>query len=139
MNTNPQGEVSIKTESDIVAARRAVREAAVHLGFGLPDVTRIVTAASELARNIFKYAGEGVMRWRQLEAHNRPGLELQFVDHGPGIADINLALQEGYSTSKGLGLGLPGVRRLMDEMNIHSVIGKGTTVTLKKWRRTSKT
>src|SRR5438552_18021564 len=111
---NSQGEISIRSEGDIVAARRTVRAAAVQLGFTATDVTRIVTAASELARNVFKYAGEGIMRWRGLEAGANPGLELQFVDHGPGIADINMAMQEGYSTSKGLGLGLPGVKGLLD-------------------------
>ena len=129
-----QGEISIKSEGDIVTARRTVREAAVQLGFTLTDVTRIVTAASELARNVFKYAGEGVMRWRGLETEAQPGLELQFVDRGPGISDVNLAMQEGYSTSKGLGLGLPGVKRLMDEMEIQSSPGNGTTIILKKWR-----
>ena len=129
-----QGEITIKTEGDIVAARRSVREAAMQAGFTATDVTRIVTAASELARNVFKYAGEGIMRWRGLEAGANPGLELQFVDHGPGIADINMAMQEGYSTSKGLGLGLPGVKRLMDEMEIQSAVGHGTTIILKKWR-----
>jgi serine/threonine-protein kinase RsbT len=131
---NPEGELSIKNEGDIVAARRSVREAAVQLGFPLTDVTRIVTAASELARNVYKYAGHGVMRWRGLENEPRAGLELQFVDQGPGIEDVNLAMQEGYSTSKGLGLGLPGVKRLMDEMEIQSAPGKGTIITLKKWR-----
>ena len=131
-----EGQVAIKTETDIVLARRQVRDAAAQLGFGVTDVTRIVTAASELARNTFKYAGEGVMRWRRVERPGQPGLELQFIDRGPGIADINLAMQEGYSTSKGLGLGLPGVKRLMDEMDIQSEPGKGTTVTLKKWRKT---
>jgi serine/threonine-protein kinase RsbT len=109
MNASPQGEVSIKAESDIVVARRTVREAAAQAGFTVTDVTRIVTAASELARNVFKYAGEGVMRWRQVENDSQPGLELKFVDHGPGIPDVNLAMQEGFSTSNGLGMGLPGV------------------------------
>jgi serine/threonine-protein kinase RsbT len=129
-----QGEVTIKTEGDIVVARRTVREAAVQAGFGLTDVTRIVTAASELARNVFKYAREGAMHWRRVEAGGRTGIELQFVDQGPGIPDIPLAMQEGYSTGAGLGLGLPGARRLMDELEIQSVVGQGTTVTLKKWR-----
>ena len=130
-----EGQVSIKSESDIVLARREVREVATQIGFSVTDTTRIVTAASELARNIFKYAREGVMRWRRVEKEGSSGLELQFVDNGPGIEDINLAMQEGYSTSEGLGLGLPGVKRLMDEMDIQSVVGKGTTVTLKKWRK----
>jgi serine/threonine-protein kinase RsbT len=133
--TAREGQVPIKTESDIVLARREVREIATQIGFSVTDTTRIVTAASELARNIFKYAGHGVMHWRRIEKENSAGLELQFVDDGPGIADISLAMQEGFSTSKGLGLGLPGVKRLMDEMDIQSAGGKGTTVTLKKWRR----
>jgi serine/threonine-protein kinase RsbT len=134
MNALLQGEVAIKTEGDIVAARRTVRDAAVKAGFGITDVTRIVTAASELARNVFKYAGEGVMHWQHLEASGRTGLELRFVDHGPGIADIQLALQEGYSSGAGLGLGLPGAKRLMDELEIQSAPGQGTTITVKKWR-----
>ncbi len=135
MTTSTTTELVIQAESDIVAARRTVREAAVRLGFGITDVTRIVTAASELARNIFKYAGEGVMRWRYLEAGGRSGIEIQFVDHGPGIEDVNRALEEGYSTGGGLGMGLPGARRLMDELDIQSTVGQGTTVTLRKWRR----
>jgi len=134
MTDTAAGEVTIKTEGDIVAARRAVRELAVALGFGQTDVTRIVTAASELARNVYKYGGGGVMLWRRAEASGRVGVELSFVDQGPGIADVSLALQEGYSTGKGLGLGLPAAKRLMDELDIQSALGKGTTVTLKKWR-----
>jgi serine/threonine-protein kinase RsbT len=129
-----QGEVGIKSEGDIVAARRTVRDAAMQAGFGMTDVTRIVTAASELARNVFKYGGGGAMHWRHLEEPGRVGIELRFVDEGPGIADVQLALQEGYSTGGGLGLGLPGAKRLMDELDIQSAPGKGTTITLKKWR-----
>jgi serine/threonine-protein kinase RsbT len=128
------GEVTIKTEGDIVAARRTVREIAMSLGFGQTDVTRIVTAASELARNVFKYGGGGMMKWRRAEAHGRVGVELSFIDRGPGIADVSLALQEGYSTGRGLGLGLPAAKRLMDELDIRSVVGEGTTITLRKWR-----
>jgi serine/threonine-protein kinase RsbT len=135
VTTSSTGELVIQTESDIVAARRTVRETATRLGFGVTDVTRIVTAASELARNVFKYAGEGVMRWRYLEAGGRSGIEIQFIDRGPGIEDIDRALEEGYSTGGGLGMGLPGARRLMDEMEIQSTVGQGTTVTLRKWRR----
>jgi serine/threonine-protein kinase RsbT len=129
------GELSISTESDIVVARRTIRNAAIQLGFGETDVTRIVTAASELARNVFKYAGKGIMRWRVAGTDRRQGIELQFVDQGPGIQDIALALQEGYSSSKGLGLGLSGAKRLMDDFDIQSVVGQGTTVTLSKWRK----
>jgi serine/threonine-protein kinase RsbT len=128
-----EGELSINTERDIVAARRTVRERAAQLGFSETDVTRIVTAASELARNVYKYAGAGVMRWRPIQHNSRKGLELQFVDQGPGIEDLNLAFQEGYSTARGMGMGLPGARRLMDQMDVDSVVGRGTTITIKKW------
>ncbi len=128
-------EVVIRAEGDIVAARRSVREWARAIGFGLTDVTRIVTAASELARNIFLYAGEGTMRMRAFEENGRTALELSFEDAGPGIADIDRALEEGFSTSGGLGLGLPGARRLMDQMEIQTEAGKGTRITLRKWLR----
>jgi serine/threonine-protein kinase RsbT len=128
-----EGELRIAAESDIVTARRIVREAAGVLGFGLVDVTRIVTAASELTRNIYHYAGTGVMRWRRLIQGGRTGLELVFEDHGPGIADVEKAMEVGFSTGKGLGLGLPGAKRLMDEMTIQSEPGKGTTVQVRKW------
>lgn len=131
----PSGELPIRAENDIVAARRAVRDAAVQLGFAPTEVTRLVTAASELARNVFKYAGQGFMRWNCMQADARVGIEVQFVDQGPGIADINQAMEEGYSTGGGLGLGLPGAKRLVDEMAIQSAVGRGTTVTVKKWRR----
>src|SRR5258706_2762526 len=93
-----QGEMLIKSESDLVLVRRAIREAAAQAGFGPTDVTRIVTASSEMARNMFKYAGEGAVRWRGIDSGNRSGIELDFEDHGPGISDVNLALQEGYTT-----------------------------------------
>lgn len=128
-----EGEVSIRSEGDIVAARRTVREAVVGIGFGLTDVTRVVTAASELARNAYKYGGGGVMRWRRLEGNGRRGIELEFIDQGPGIPDVQLAMQQGYSTGKGLGLGLPAAQRLMDELEIRTTPGAGTTVTSRKW------
>lgn len=131
---NANGEVSIQSEADIVAVRKAVREVAVGLGFGVTDVTRIVTAASELARNSFLYAGSGQMRWRILENSMKSALELVFEDSGPGIHDLQQAMQEGYTSSGGLGMGLPGTKRLMDEMEIDSEPGKGTTVTVRKWR-----
>jgi serine/threonine-protein kinase RsbT len=129
------GEVCINSESDIVAARKIVRDAAIAMGFGVTDVTRIVTAASELTRNVFHYAGSGVMHWRTVNAGGVVGLELTFEDHGPGIPDIQRAMEVGYTTKGGLGLGLPGAKRLMDEMEIESEVGKGTRVTVKKWRK----
>jgi serine/threonine-protein kinase RsbT len=135
MNNPRQGEFRIESESDIVTARKAVREAATALGFGITDVTRIVTAASELTRNIYQYAGSGLMRWRPLNRGASVGLELTFEDHGPGIPDLAKAMEAGFSTSKGLGMGLPGAKRLMDEMSIASQPGKGTTVEVRKWLR----
>lgn len=128
-------EVSFASEGDIVTMRKMVREVATRMGFGITDVTRIITAATELARNAFRYAGSGTMRWQQVDSGGKVGLELVFEDHGPGIADINEALREGFTTSKGLGMGLPGSKRLMDEMEIHSTVGQGTVVTVRKWRR----
>jgi serine/threonine-protein kinase RsbT len=135
MGPEVSAELAIKTERDIVTVRRAVREAALQLGFGETDVTRIVTAASELARNIYKYAGEGLVRMRSIRGESHAGIELQFIDEGPGIADISLAMQDGYSTSKGMGKGLPGAKRLVDDLAIASQVGKGTSITLKKWLR----
>lgn len=135
MNDLPQGNVPIKSENDIIATRQAVRKLATRLCFGVTDVTRIVTAASELARNIFLYAGAGVMRCSALDKNSSVGIELTFEDHGPGIPDIELAMKPGYGTSRGLGLGLPGAKRLMDEMEIHSEVGRGTTVRVRKWLR----
>jgi serine/threonine-protein kinase RsbT len=129
------GELYIRTESDIVVARRAVRNAATEIGFPSSEIARVVTAASELARNVFKYAGEGVMRWKPLARDSAIGIEVKFTDRGPGIVDIDRAMDEGYSTGGGLGMGLPGAKRLVDELEIQSAAGQGTTVTLKKWRR----
>ncbi len=128
-------EVALRTETDIVAVRKSVREAATKLGFGITDVTRIITAASELARNAFLYAGSGVVRCRVLNRSGKVGLELVFEDHGPGIADVDQAMQPGYTTGGGLGFGLPGSKRLMDEMEIESEAGKGTKITVTKWRK----
>jgi serine/threonine-protein kinase RsbT len=127
--------VRIASEGDIVAARKIVRDAAVSLGFSVTDVTRIVTASSELTRNIFRYANAGEMRWRSVGAEARVGIELVFVDAGPGIADLDEAMKAGFSTSGGLGLGLPGAKRLMDEMEIETRVGAGTKVTVRKWLR----
>ena len=135
MNAEPQRELPIRSESDIVTTRRTVREVAQGLGFGITDVTRIVTATSELARNVVLYAGSGVIRWRQVGISGKVGVELTLEDNGPGIADIEQVMQEGYTTSGGLGLGLPGTKRLMDEFEIASEVGKGTRITVRKWRR----
>jgi serine/threonine-protein kinase RsbT len=133
VNDALQGEFRIESESDIVTARKVVRDAATALGFGITDVTRIVTATSELTRNIYHYAKSGVMRWRVLNGGDATGLELTFEDHGPGIPDVPKAMEMGFSTGKGLGMGLPGSKRLMDEMTIESTVGQGTTVLVRKW------
>jgi serine/threonine-protein kinase RsbT len=135
VNVLEHGDVQIDAEIDIAAARRTVRDVATKLGFGVTETARIVTAASELGRNIYKYAGRGVMQWRTVTDGQAIGLELQFEDRGPGIADIEEAQREGYSTGRGLGMGLSGAKRLMDELEIKSVVGKGTTVTVRKWQR----
>jgi serine/threonine-protein kinase RsbT len=133
MNEARQGQFQIESENDIVMARKVVRDAATALGFGITDVTRIVTAASELTRNIYHYAKSGVMHWRTLNQGAKVGLELTFEDRGPGIPDIDKAMEVGFSTGNGLGLGLPGAKRLMDEMTIASTVGQGTTVVVRKW------
>jgi serine/threonine-protein kinase RsbT len=135
MNDSFPEEIALRVETDIIVVRKSVREVATKLGFGITDVTRIITAASELARNVFLYAGSGVVRCRVLNWSGKVGLELIVEDHGPGIADIDQAMQPGYTTGGGLGFGLPGAKRLMDEMEIESEAGKGTKVTIKKWRK----
>lgn len=129
------GEVKIEAETDIAVARRAVRDVAAKIGFGATEIARIVTAASELSRNVHKYAGAGVMYWRVLENESPAGLELRFEDQGPGIPSVDEALREGFTTGGGLGMGLPGAKRLMDEMHIESSPGNGTKVVVRKWRR----
>ncbi len=130
------GQININGESDIVSVRKTTREAARSIGFGVTDVTRIVTAVSELARNVCLYAGTGVMRWRGLLSHSKPaGIEITFEDHGPGIPDVDQAMRQGFTTSGGLGMGLPGAERLMGEMEIQTEQGKGTTITVRKWLR----
>ncbi|MFH1091594.1 MAG: anti-sigma regulatory factor [Pseudomonadota bacterium] len=130
-----EGQVGIASESDLIPVRQVVRHESTVLGFSPTDVTRIVTAASELARNIFRYAGAGAMRWSVSGDAGRTCFILVFEDHGPGIADVEAALLPGFTTAGGLGLGLPGAKRLMDEMQIQSEVGRGTTVTIKKWLR----
>ena len=135
MTVELSGEIQIQTEYDIVSVRKIVREVTNRLGFGITDITRVVTAASELARNIVLYAGSGCMQWHPVTIKDREGIELTFIDHGPGIAEIDLVMQEGYSTSNGLGMGLPGTKRLMDELEINSQVDCGATISIRKWLR----
>jgi serine/threonine-protein kinase RsbT len=124
---------AIATEADIVAARRSGRRLAKSAGFTTADLTTIATAISEVARNIRSYAGEGEMTITVIERGNRRGLEVTAEDQGPGIVDVERALADGYSTGSGMGLGLPGARRLMDELTVDSTVGVGTTVVMRKW------
>jgi serine/threonine-protein kinase RsbT len=127
--------IAIRSEVDIVSARYHGRALAVRLGFTQTDATLLATAISELARNIILYAGEGTIQLKALDAARGPGVHVIARDDGPGIADLRGALAGGYSTSGGLGLGLRGVRRLVDEFDLVSGVGQGTTVTFKKFRQ----
>lgn len=124
----------LRAEDDVVRARQAVRSWAVEMGFSLIDQTKLVTAASELARNTVVYGGGGTLRMEALEDGPRTGLRLVFADEGPGIPDIDTALRDGYTTGSGLGLGLGGARRLVSEFAIDSAPGQGTRVTVVKWK-----
>jgi serine/threonine-protein kinase RsbT len=124
----------ISTSEDVVAVRQAVRQRAVGLGFNLVDQTKIVTAASELARNTLEYGGGGNVRLEEVLEGVRRGLRLVFEDNGPGIANIELAMKDGYTTGNGLGLGLSGAKRLSNEFDIQSRPGEGTRITIVRWR-----
>ena len=131
----------IAGEEDIVRARQRARDVARALGFGMVDQSRIATAVSELTRNVVRYAtdgrGEAIIRdlERAADGSSAAGIEVVVRDDGPGIADVEEAMRAGFTSGRGMGMGLPGTRRLMDEMEIDSVVGRGTTVTVRKWRR----
>lgn len=128
--------IQVSDDAGIVAARQAVRHLAEQLGFGAMDQSRIATAVSELARNLVRYAtdSQGTVRLSEIRsADGVAGIEVVVEDQGPGIADIELAMRQGYSSGRGLGLGLSGARRLMDEMTLESTVGVGTTVIIRKW------
>lgn len=127
--------INIKNEFDIVLARQKGREVSKELKFGGVDQARITTAISELARNIYLYAGSGQITISVLEENGKKGIRILATDKGPGIIDIRMVLQDGYSTSGGLGAGLPGVKRLMDSFDIDSLPGSGTTITIVKWAK----
>jgi serine/threonine-protein kinase RsbT len=124
----------LRTSDDVVRVRQAVRIRAVGVAFSLVDQTKIVTAASEIARNTVDYGGGGELRIEVLRDGQRRGVRLTFTDHGPGIADIGLALTDGHTTGGGLGLGLSGAKRLSNEFEIISAPGQGTKVTLARWK-----
>ena len=122
-------------ESDIVRARQAVRQQAIRLGFSLVEQTKFVTAASELARNTVVHGGGGRMEMELLDEGPRAGIRLSFIDEGPGIPDIALALRDGFTTCGGMGLGLSGAKRLAGDFSIESAAGRGTRVTIARWRK----
>jgi serine/threonine-protein kinase RsbT len=125
--------ILITSDESVMAARQKGRELAVSLGIAGSNLTLMATAISEIARNIVQYAGQGEIEFRSVVRGGRRGLLIIARDNGPGIADIGQAMQDGFSTSRGMGLGLPGARRLMDDFEIVSEIGKGTTVSMTKW------
>ncbi len=127
--------ISIDKEADIVAVRQQARELAKELQFDQFAVAALTTAASELSRNVWVHAQRGVARIRLLRNGNRVGVELEFVDHGPGIADLNRVLAGGFSTSRSLGLGLSGTKRLVDEFDIETQPGRGTRIVIRKWKK----
>jgi serine/threonine-protein kinase RsbT len=127
--------VAIRTDADVVTARQEARAMGAGLGFSGTDLTLLATAISEIARNITTYAGEGEVALRVLDDGGRQGIEVVATDDGPGIDDVELAMQDGFTTGNGLGLGLPGTRRLVDEFELRTQPGSGTLVRLVKWSR----
>ena len=134
MPTTPGDELPIRTSDDVVRVRQMVRARAVEIGLSLVDQTKIVTAASELARNTLDYGGGGAARIEIVQEGVRRGVRLTFEDQGPGIPDIDQALKDGYTTGKGLGLGLGGAKRLSSEFVIQSQPGQGTKITIARWK-----
>ncbi|MGV0106979.1 anti-sigma regulatory factor [Nostoc sp. DSM 114167] len=126
--------IEIQSSTDVVLVRQSVRQMAVEIGFGLVDQTKIVTAASELARNTLDYGGGGTVKLETLQEGRRRGLRLTFEDRGPGISDIELALKDGFTTGNGLGMGLGGAKRLANEFEIQSAVGEGTRIIIVRWK-----
>ena len=137
MPTTRSETAPVRTSGDVVSVRHHVRRWAVELGFTLVEQTKIVTAASELARNMIDYGGGGTLLLESLDDGIRKGLRLTFEDHGPGIADIQAALRDGYTTGSGMGLGLGGAKRLSNEFEIQSKPGAGTRVAITRWKGVS--
>jgi serine/threonine-protein kinase RsbT len=126
--------VNVSREQDTILLRNRVKECATKIGMGLVNQTKLITAASELVRNMLKYAGGGLVNIEIVNKGRENGVRLIFIDKGPGIKDINLALKDGFSTGRSLGLGLPGTRRLVNEFDIQSVLNEGTTISIIKWK-----
>jgi serine/threonine-protein kinase RsbT len=134
MSIIKDGTCPLTGEHDIVAARQLVRKMSLELAFSLVDQTKMVTAASELARNTVIYGGGGAMHWAQLSVGTRKGLQLVFEDQGPGIANVEQAMTDGWTSGSGLGMGLSGAKRLVNEFDLQSEPGKGTRVTIIRWK-----
>jgi serine/threonine-protein kinase RsbT len=134
MPIQSNGELPLRDEHDIVLARQAVRRLSLEQGFSLVDQTKMVTAASELARNALIHGGGGTLHWETLLEGNKRGVRLTFKDNGPGIANLELALTDGWTSGQGLGLGLSGARRLVNEFEINSAVGVGTQVAVTRWK-----
>ena len=132
--TTNKEEVFIQKEQDVVPLRNRVKDYAVKVGMSILNQTKVITATSELVRNLLKYGGGGKVVIELVTNGRDNGVRVSFIDKGPGIADISLAMKDGYSTGKSLGLGLPGTKRLVNEFEIHSEPGNGTTVTITKWK-----
>jgi len=130
--------VQIENNMDLVKARQTIRAIALELDYGIVNQTKLVTAVSELTRNVLLYAGKGEINIELIEAGTKKGLRITVTDEGPGIPDIDLALTDGFSTSKGLGKGLSGAKKLMDDFSIQTEIGKGTEVVIVKWTDSDK-
>lgn len=134
ITTTSKEEILIVKEQDVVPLRNRVREFGQAAGMSILNQTKLITAASELVRNLLKYGGGGKVRIEAVSNGREGGVRLVFIDQGPGIPDLTLAMKDGYSTGKSLGLGLPGTKRLVNEFDIQSELGKGTTVTVIKWK-----
>ena len=134
MSSNIKGEAPLRSEHDIVLARQHVRRLTQELKFSLVDQTKMVTAASELARNALIYGGGGTMQWEVVSGEGRSGLKLRFADEGPGIPNLDLAMTDGWTSGKGLGMGLTGTKRLVNEFDIDTKVGAGTRVTIARWK-----
>jgi serine/threonine-protein kinase RsbT len=134
MTSNAKGESPLRSEHDIVLARQQVRRLTQELKFSLVDQTKMVTAASELARNALIYGKGGAMHWEVLSVESRTGLRLLFADQGPGIPNMDLAMTDGWTSGNGLGMGLTGAKRLVNEFEIDSKVGGGTRVTITRWK-----
>ena len=134
MDEASRGELPLSDDHDVVLARQAVRRMTQELAFSLVDQTKMVTATSELARNAVIHGGGGKLTWEVLTHNARNGLRLTFLDHGPGIANLELAMTDGWSSGNGLGMGLTGARRLVNEFEIDSKLGVGTRVAVTRWK-----